>query len=197
LWPGISDDLVSTFLNLWFPSQLPVFAVGFLVFFAVRDAKGILPVWSLRLLLIASLFAMIGLALYQNPIRLFGQTISGYVSYGLCFGLFAFCLAEGAANWLVNAQIRYLGKISFSAYLWHFAVLGSLGWLAAAGFNPMKVMAHSRGLLFFCEFFPFLILVTVFLSTITYRLVERPMISLGNRFLNKFDNRGRAVAVTG
>ncbi len=197
LWPGISDDLVSTFLNLWFPSQLPVFVVGFLVYFAVRDAKGILPVWSVRLLLTGSLLAMMGLAFYQSPVRIFGQTISAYASYGLCFGVFAFCLSDGAAKFLVNAPIRYLGKVSFSAYLWHFAVLGSLTLLAKDGVDPFGLKTAAHGFAFFCGFFPFLILVTVLLSTITYRLVERPMVSLGNRLLNKFDNRGRAVAVTG
>jgi peptidoglycan/LPS O-acetylase OafA/YrhL len=189
LWPGISDDLVSTFLNLWFPSQLPVFVVGFLVFFVVRDAKGVLPVWSVRLLLFFSLLAMLGLALDQTPIRVLGQTISIYVSYALCFGLFAFCLAEGAANWLVNVPIRYLGKVSFSAYLWHFAVLGSISALAKGGVDPLNLKNTIYGFYFFCGFFPFLILVTTFLSTITYRLVERPMISIGNNFLKKFHNK--------
>ena len=31
-WPKISDNLVSSFLNFWFPNQLPVFIVGFLVY---------------------------------------------------------------------------------------------------------------------------------------------------------------------
>jgi len=197
LWPGISDDLVSTFLNLWFPSQLPVFVVGFLVFFAVRDAKGILPVWSVRLLLTGSLLAMIGLAFYSSPMRIFGQTISIYASYGLCFGAFAFCLADGAVKCLVNAPIRYLGKVSFSAYLWHFVVLLSLNSLVKGGVDPFGMKTANHGFVFFCGFFPFLLVVTGFLSTITYRLVERPMISLGNRVLNKFDNRDPAVAVSG
>ncbi|GBG13837.1 uncharacterized protein NMK_1389 [Novimethylophilus kurashikiensis] len=197
IWPSISDDLVSTFLNLWFPTQLPVFIVGFLVFFAVRDARGILPVWSVRLLLTVSLLAMMGLAFYQNPVRIFGQIISIYASYGLCFGVFAFCLADGAAKFLVNSPIRYLGKVSFSAYLWHFAVLGGLTVLAKNGIDPLSLKTATHGFAFFCAFFPFLILVTVFLSTITYRLVERPMISLGNGLLNKLENRGRAISVVG
>ena len=189
LWPGISDDLVSNFLNFWYPRQMPVFLVGFMVFFAIRDIKGVMPIWSLRVLLAGSLLMMVGLAFIQSPIRLLGQTISIYVSYGLCFGLLAFCLAEGAANWIVNAPIRYLGKISFSTYLLHFAVLDSLEWFASVGIKPLDAMDSNRGLLFWLEFFIFLVLVTVALSTVTYNLVERPTISFGNGFLKKFSRR--------
>lgn len=197
LWPGISDDLISNFLNLWLPSQLPVFAAGFLVFFLLRDVKGILPAWSLRLLLIGAFVAMMGLALYPEPLRIFGVMVSTYTCYGLCFGVFAFCLAQGTAKWLVNAPIRYLGMVSFSAYLWHFAILGSLMALAASVIDPLGLKSSPHGFAFFCGFFPFLVATTVLLSTITYRLVERPMISLGDRLLNKFGPRDRAVAMAG
>lgn len=194
-WPGISDDLISTFLNFWFLNQLPVFVVGFLVFFAIRDAKGILPVWSVRLLLIGSIFAIIGLAFYQNTVRILGLTISVYASYGLCFGLFTFCLADGATKFLVNSPICYLGKVSFSAYIWHLSVLSFLNLSAKAGVDPFDLKTSTHGFAFLCWFFPFLVLVTSFLSTITYRLVEQPMISLGNELLKKLDNRGRTAPV--
>lgn len=115
-WPGISDDLVSTFLNLWFPSQLPIFMVGFVAFFAIRDGKGRLPIWGIRLLLAGSLASMVVLALDPTPINLPGITLGLHTAYGLCFGVFAFCLAEGAFKWMVNPPLRYLGKVSFSAY---------------------------------------------------------------------------------
>ena len=193
LWPTISDDLVSTFLNLWFPSQLPIFVIGFLLFFIIRDYKGILPLWSVRLLLVVSICSMIALALHQTPLQIFGQRISVYTSYGICFGIFAFSLSDGAAKWFVNTPIRYLGKVSFSAYLWHFAVLGILSKLSSMGIDPFDLKTSTHGFFFFCGFFPFLIIVTVSLSTITYRLVERPMIALGGRLVKKIDNRKRAL----
>src|SRR4051812_31822989 len=39
-WPGASDGLASTMLHLWFPTQLPVFALGFLLYYALRDWRG-------------------------------------------------------------------------------------------------------------------------------------------------------------
>lgn len=122
VWGDVPDYLVSTLLALWFPSQLPVFIIGFLLYFVIRDFKGRLSLMTVQIMLASSFVFMAALALYPLPVRSFG--ISLYTAYGLCFGVFAFCLSEGAAKWLVNPFIRYLGKISFSAYLWHFAVIG-------------------------------------------------------------------------
>lgn len=190
-WPDISDDLVSTFLSLWFPTQFPVFIVGFLLYFCVRNYKGRLPVWAARLMLAGSLLLMITLAVYPLPIRKFG--ISSYTAYGLCFGVFAFCLADGAAKWLVNTPIRYLGKISFSAYLWHFAVLGTVGKVVAIGIDPLSLMTPTRGALFFVEFFTYVVLMTTILSTLTYRLVERPMIKVGNKIIDQLAVKSQEI----
>jgi peptidoglycan/LPS O-acetylase OafA/YrhL len=182
LWPGISDDLVSTLLNLWLPSQLPVFIVGFLVFFAIEGGSGILKPLLVRFLLLISLAAMVLLAFYNGPVRLLNINVNIYTSYALCFGLFAFCLAQGCDKYFVNAPICVLGKISFSAYLWHFVILHNLYRLGE--FNPIIYMTQSRGLLFFCELFIFLVGATGLLSTITYLTVERPMIRVGNMLLS-------------
>src|ERR1019366_9333369 len=39
------------------------------------------------------------------------------------FGVLAIALALGAGQWFVNGAVRYLGKISYSVYLIHFAML--------------------------------------------------------------------------
>ena len=159
------------------------------LYLAIRDCKGFLPTWCIRFLLTGSLFCMATLAFFSGPIRILSQTVSVYTSYGLCFGVFAFCLADGGGNWMINKPIRHLGKVSFSAYLWHFAVLGSLSKLAMAGFDPFNLLTASHGPLFFCGFFPCLITATVTLSTLTYRLVERPMIMLGQKLIVQINNR--------
>jgi peptidoglycan/LPS O-acetylase OafA/YrhL len=192
-WPNISDDLVSTFLNLWFPTQLPVFAVGFLLFFLVRDCRGFIPKLWLTALLLCSVLSMIALAIKPDLASKF--SLSSYTAYGVCFGVFAFCLADDAAKWLVNAPIRYLGKISFSAYLWHLAILGAMAHSAKAGFDPMHLLVEPQGFEFFLWFFPLIILLTSFFSTITYRLVERPMIVIGNNLIDRL-SAGKTCSAT-
>ncbi|MCE1235672.1 MAG: acyltransferase [Hyphomicrobiales bacterium] len=181
-WPDVSDALVSAFLNLWFPTQLPVFAVGFLLFFFIRDCKGFISKPWLNALLFASVLSMVALAL--RPELAGKLRLNTYTAYGVCFSVFAFCLADGAARWLVVAPVRYLGKISFSAYLWHFAVLGTLGKLAAIGINPLSLMTPTRGTLFFFELFVYVVLATGILSALTYKFIERPMIKVGNKIIS-------------
>lgn len=180
LWPGLPDYLVATFLTLWFPSQLPVFIVGFVLYFAVRDGLGKLSVPAARLIVGASLAGIVALAL--SPISTGRFEVTSFVLYAICFGGFALGLAGGASKLLVSAPIRYLGKISFSAYLWHFAILASIGAIARHGLYPFPATG-SHGLLFFCGFFPYLVLATVLCSSVTYYLVEKPCIAFGNRLL--------------
>lgn len=184
-WPGISDGLVSTFLNLWFPTQLPVFAVGFLFFFLVRDWRGCIPRPWPTVILFCSVLAMIFLALKPDLASKF--YLNSYTAYGLCFCVFSFCHADGAAKWLVNAPIRFLGKISFSAYLWHFAILGVMAHSAKSGFDPLNIMGEPKGLGFFLWFFPLIVLLTSLFSTITYQWVEIPLIEIGNNLIEKFN----------
>ncbi len=36
-------------------------------------------------------------------------------------------LAEGAGRFLVTSSVRHIGKVSYSAYFWHFLVLELIG----------------------------------------------------------------------
>ena len=193
LWPGLPDYLVATFLTLWFPSQLPVFLVGFVLFFAVRDYLGKLPVPAARLMLCVSLAAI--LALTISPLSTGRFEVLSFSLYAICFGVFAFCAGSGASKWLVSAPVRYIGKVSFSAYLWHFVILASIESIAAVGLYPFQ-SAGSHGFLFFCGFFPYLVAATVLCSSVTYYLIEKPFIDWGNRLLNPAGKR-RLISTAG
>lgn len=207
IWPGVSDDLVSTFLNLYFPTQLPVFIVGFLVFFIIRDRKICFPVFVTQILFFLSLILMVVMAIDYGPVKIFSDLlakfvpfefrygylyfilsdvfyISPYVMYGLCFGVFAFYLSTGAGIWFVNAPVRYLGKVSFSAYLSHFAILGSVQYLKNIGLYPFSDNLTTDGF-FFIQFFVYLVTLTVLVSTVTYRVIELPMVKIGNKLLSR------------
>ena len=191
LWPSLPDYLVASFLTLWFPSQLPVFLAGFVLYFAVRDYLGKLPVPAARVMLGASLAGILALALSPLPTGRF--EVVSLSLYAICFGAFAFSAGSGASKWLVNAPIRYLGKVSFSAYLWHFAIMASLDSIAAAGLYPFH-NAGSHGALLFCGFFPYLVATTVLCSSVTYYLIEEPCIDWGNRLLNSAGKSGLVSA---
>ncbi|WP_394559590.1 acyltransferase family protein [Aquipseudomonas alcaligenes] len=185
LWESIPDYLVKTYLTLWFPNQLPVFVVGFFLYLAIRDFSGKFPLWILNFVFCLVVFVLVLFSIQSSLPVVF--KVNSYVIYGACFGVIAYCLSQGAARWLVNLPICYLGRVSFSAYLWHFAVIGVVGKLSVLGFNALDLLVESRGWGFFIQFFVFLVVVTTLFSSLTYRFIERPMVRLGSWLIGNLD----------
>ena len=88
---------------------------------------------------------------------------------------------RGAA--LLNAPVALMGRVSFSAYLLHFAVIElvlnrhrSFFHMDAAGWNAIAVFAGATLVV---------IALTCVFSTITYLTVEKPMMRLAKRLTTK------------
>jgi peptidoglycan/LPS O-acetylase OafA/YrhL len=88
-------------------------------------------------------------------------------------------LANDPFTPFINRPIRALGQVSFSAYLLHFSVLHKLPLVLPGIFD-----VHATGVR---AIFVFLALwltampITFALATLTFRLVETPMIGVGRR----------------
>jgi|SRR5680860_292367 len=95
--------------------------------------------------------------------------------YAGVFAVIAFGLARGAGSWLVNPAICWLGKVSFSAYLWHFAVLS----LAA------PTIGSFPGTLAYLIAVTIVLTITLVTSTVTYLCIERPMIRAGSKLATR------------
>jgi peptidoglycan/LPS O-acetylase OafA/YrhL len=188
LWPEVSDELVATVLSLWLPSQLPVFMIGFITYFAIRDPGQLHSFRFLKIVLFAAIGMMAALPFILSAITFRGRDPLSCLLYGLCFGVFAFCLARGRGAWLVNPPIRFLGKISFSAYLVHFAVLHTEIGL------PQLRASFGSGVGLFAIYLPCLIAVTALISWGTYHLIERPMIGVGSALTRRWAVRDAVVA---
>ena len=172
LWsPGMPATQIDMFTLLWFWNQLPVFIVGIGVFFLLRDVNATPALLSLGIIL------SIGLA---GMIKFFPFAGLETVMYALCFGLLTFCLGKGAGKVLVNRVICQIGKVSFSAYLWHSVVL-SLLFRAPRWTKPLGLYDPTNGIPFYICLFIGVTAITVLLSAFTCRFVERPMIAIGNR----------------
>jgi len=184
IWPEISNALVDNYLNLWFPNQLPVFLVGFVLFFANIRFKEKFSLLTLRVILVISILLMILMGLLKNPYGILNGKLSLYLAYGICFSLFGFALANGASSRLINRPIVALGKISFSAYIWHLVLIGCI-WRFGHSFTEFTQAIFGKDFLYFTFFFPCLVISTAILSTITYRLIEQPGIWLGNRLIKR------------
>lgn len=105
------------------------------------------------------------------------------LKYGaFALGLYAFV----ALTFLIrirNPVLRYLGTISFSLYLFHPAIMRLLVGAHAALFPALPVTPTL--FIFTCA------LVTIGFSSIVYRYVEAPAISIGNRIANRFASQLR------
>jgi exopolysaccharide production protein ExoZ len=168
-WPGEDRELAKNYGFLWFPNQLPCFLVGILLYYLQPVSLQVS-----RALLFISIVAMAIMALWTPPLPI-------HLPYTLAFGMFVFALANGAGKPLMARPLRFIGRISYSAYLWHFALLAGVAWLLRHGSDPFGLEDKTRGLGTFLIAFPCLTAVTVALSTLTHATIEVPMIRMGSR----------------
>ncbi len=170
LTPHVSYDLIKGFSYAWFPTHLPAFMTGFLVFHLLRQRS-----WSpSRAALDAgawiAVLVVLGLQVAITSLKLtFAISV-------LDFGLLAFCLGRGGGRLLVSRPIRYLGTISYSAYFWHFAVLWEADQLRLSPYiSPYPVPGWVQFLVLLSA----VTILTVILASLSYRLIELPMIRVG------------------
>ncbi len=86
-----------------------------------------------------------------------------YLLYAMLWGIMLVIAKHSASSWnrfLCWKPLRFIGVISFSAYLFHIPILN---FCAESGVFP-----HKLRMVFF-------VLLTVLFSTVTYLLVERPL----------------------
>jgi peptidoglycan/LPS O-acetylase OafA/YrhL len=177
LFPGQDHDSIDKFAFLWFPNQFPAFLAGLLVFHLLTAFSGRLPCNALRAGLLLSIVAMAAVPFVATALLSRVTFVMYFMSgsYSLVFALTVFCLAQNVGSSLVNAPARYVGKVSYSAYFWHFPALGVVQW----GVAPLATLMPAW--LQFAVMFAAGVVLTIGASSITYRFVEAPMIRLGRR----------------
>ncbi len=168
-YPEHQQYLVSSYSFLWFFSQLPVFILGILLFHIIkRYPKGDSAIALLLLLLSFSLLVAF----------LTSSFIPRYFLYGIAFLLFSLSLHYSAPRVLVNPVTVLIGRLSFSIYLVHFMVLNIVENVFVDGF----ILAGNSG---FVLAFLLVLILSVCISYITYKVVEIPGINLGKRLIRK------------
>jgi exopolysaccharide production protein ExoZ len=166
LFPG-SESVAGIYFSLWwFPRQLPCFIFGIMLFRLSAEGRSIpLPVARFAGFLAIALMLFIPFldgVKYALPLGL-------VTTYGIVFSLFAFSLMYWHNSPLIGRPIEWIGKVSYSAYFIHFVVLRILPLLPSTGW-PVVDVAYM---------FSIQVLVTVGFSSLTYLMIEKPMIRLG------------------
>ena len=186
----ISDPrLWNDFLYLWLPYQMPVFALGFVLFFIYRRLQAALPALPHKKakslgLLATCLGAIIVLSFCDY------RVLPLNFLYGLVFLGATTALLLHPFRLLVNGGTTYLGKISYSAYLTHSAMLP---------FAERFVRGMSRRLdwhlppeVQFGIIFALVVAGTVVVSSATYQFIELPGQNLGRRLIAKLSGKPSA-----
>lgn len=164
------------FLYYWLPNQLPVFLMGVIMYFIVVEKNSLKDVPSLYWLLIAAV-------LLVNKMFDLRLLIFSNHWFALIFLLFGIALSKKQFVIFVNPITKYIGKVSFSMYLVHFAVMY---WLERFGCMP-HLNIHPA--LNYALWYVMVVIITVAISTITYNVIEQPFQNLGKILIKKRENR--------
>jgi peptidoglycan/LPS O-acetylase OafA/YrhL len=181
--PEPDHRLWQTFFFLWLPQQLPCFLFGMLLYKISLARK--LPSQRAAIFFVLSGMAMAAISFMNNEtfisrlgLRGMGLAYLGLPTtiFGMVFFFFAFCLMNWQPRLLVNPVIGWIGKVSYSAYFIHFALIETV---------PMPSHLSGNSTLNYLIVFAALSACTIAVSSITYRLIEQPAIALGNRILRR------------
>jgi len=181
---------VGNFLFFWFPNQMAVFATGGVLFFAIRKLAAPRHAAIRRSLgRYGTMLSAIAAAVFFSSAFLPLAHWTGQpgklvpASLFVCLPLAGFILVLSAApnSPFVNRYAVALGKVSFSAYLLHFAVLQlvvhdfpSVFHTSATGLAAVAAFAGA-----WC-----VVMSAIFAASYcTYNGLELPMMKLGSRLV--------------
>lgn len=176
------EFLLDLFISLyWLPTQAAVFCMGFVLYFMFKKIPDDKPDQNRRLLgvmyLAISVYLM--MSLLFSDLKLFPP----HFAWAVALTLFAYSLALFPNILFVNPLTRAFGKVSYSLYILHFAVLSFFQY-----FTPTGLFDSHSSLWLFVMFIP-VMLVSYTLSVFSYRWIEVPGVELGNRLITRLEDK--------
>jgi peptidoglycan/LPS O-acetylase OafA/YrhL len=173
LFPNVQPYLMYYFKLRWFPSQLPVFAMGILVFHLWQSLPPLFfrPAIGIGLLIASA--AYIFLILSAGGVAL----VPEHQLISLGFGLLFLGLAIHPIPPLVNSFTCLLGRISYSFYLLHFVML-EIAIYAIQYIHPI-----NNGLAIFALLSMLTLILSTAVSYLSFKFVETPFIAIGSNII--------------
>jgi peptidoglycan/LPS O-acetylase OafA/YrhL len=186
IYPASQEGLVGGFLYWWLPRQLPVFLLGSVLYFLIRrskDAPATPPAPESRngkalLMIGVACGALFALAMVGHRLR---QT---YFMASCCFVLLGLGLSRRPVVLFVNPFTRFLGKVSYSAYLTHFFVVDLLSRLLAIPGIRLPMERHPLAALL--VLYGACVAGTLAISTLTHYLIEIPGQNFGKWLITRW-----------
>ena len=176
-YPMILDDGIwNNFLYFNFLNQLPVFALGILFYFIFSKSDNQKFHFNSFVVFLLCVFFVFQLTIgipYFFPV---------HILFSVVFTLFAIALSFKQPIFLVNKIINYIGTLSFSMYIVHFAVLY---WLSYFNFQDF----FKNQFLNFGFKFLLVTICSVLISSVTYDLIEIPFQNVGKKIIKLWEDR--------
>jgi len=171
--------LWNEYLFFYFPNQLPIFSLGIIMYFIIIEKEAINKISGKGLLV----FSAIILAQLATGIQFI---LPSHILFGIGFLMLGIALSSFRFKFIVNPIIIYIGKISFSMYIVHFAILH---WLANFRFSGF----FNNGILNYVTKFSVVTILSIIVASILYRLIEVPFQDLGKKIINRMESKHRHV----
>src|SRR5258708_36551137 len=175
-----SDRLWGEYLFFYPPDQFPVFACGIILYFLITTSSA---EWRIDPFVVFAL-SLLFLAQYLTQTSFIFPV---HIRFAMAFVALGYALSRKEFFILVNPLTVYIGKISYSMYLVHFAVLYWLTKFNYVDFAPSNIAYFPivNYLLRFC----YLLSLTVLVSSCTYFLIEVPLQNIGKSIVNRKQNQ--------
>ncbi len=175
----LTPDDISFVWGFGFLQHLPVFVCGVVVYHLFFDYLIKMNQKSRQLygiILIIAFILFYGVLLTESMQNiLWGKKIL----HGICFSLLVMGLGLKPFDFLVNSRTAYLGKISYSMYLFHplliFTIIPVYRWI----YNtvPTNLAGYLTSLLI-------ILVILAPISMISYRYIERTGMALGEKIIS-------------
>jgi peptidoglycan/LPS O-acetylase OafA/YrhL len=174
--PIADNNLLGEYLFIYLPNQLPVFALGIILFFLIlKKSDTTVNPFTFGCL---AVLLLIELTL-EIPI------LPNHIKFGVAFFLLTFFLSKVPLKLVVNKIVMYIGTVSYSMYLVHIAVIH---WLAKLGFMNMIETSNAWVSIINLGLRLILVLtVSTAICTIFYNLIEVPFQKIGKRIIDKIE----------
>jgi peptidoglycan/LPS O-acetylase OafA/YrhL len=171
LLPESAQGVAGVYFDLWFPRQLPCFIFGIMLFRFSTERHSISTFRAKYICFLA--VALMLLIPFLEGIK-YALPLGLATTYGIAFSLFAFSLMYWPSSPLIGSSVVWIGKISYSAYFVHFAVLHFLPPLCLTGWPVADVTSMYLEV----------VIVTSGISSLTYLVIEKPMIEFGSALIS-------------
>jgi peptidoglycan/LPS O-acetylase OafA/YrhL len=175
--------LWNNFITLSFPTQVPFFALGIVLYFALfKGERNVSPtIWA-----VLCVFVLMGATIGPTG-RQTIYYVSPEVEVGLGLVLLFVALESGRVRLLNNRFTAYIGRISYSMYFVHFAILHWMGVLGILDY--ISVSNRHTAIANYAIRLLVLTGVSAIISTATFKVVELPFQNLAQRLVLRHEAR--------